>query len=173
MKKLFYFSLFFLVFGFNSFSQNLEISEEKWNSFNPQKLEALNNSGLFLLFPNSPDMNRSNTNSQVFIEQIGDGNKFYSFTFSEQSDLRVFQDGNENIISVLANTKKLDGEIIQHGNNNYSFNFAHDPNRDLNITLLQEGDNHHFERHGSNSIGNDLQFRMTGESQTIIVRNFQ
>ena len=117
--------------------------------------------------------NKVDEGSIVVVEQIGDNNDIYSLTFTGKSELRIFQHGNGNIISLLANAKNLEGKISQNGNNNYSFDFAQDPDQELNINLLQKGNNHHFERYGSNSIGNDLQFKMEGESQTIIVRNFK
>lgn len=109
----------------------------------------------------------------VVVEQVGNNNITYSFTFTGKNELRLFQYGDDNEISVLANARKLEGEIVQNGYNNYSFDFVHDSRQDLEIGLIQEGNNHHFERHGSNSIGNHLKFKMSGDSNSIIVRNFK
>ena len=109
----------------------------------------------------------------VFIEQVGSYNVVETEVLSENSNLELNQYGNENTILIDVLSKSTTGEIIQTGNHNYSFDFAHDPAQEVNLDLIQNGNGHHFERHGSNSIGNNLKFNMTGESQTIIVRNFK
>ena len=161
-------------FGFNSFSQNLTNPEEE--SFINEKKEFGN-----FVPTNFPIQNfqKPKTNkeipkaNQIFIEQIGANNNIDTYTSSENSDLKLFQYGDSNNISFIMDAKNLDGTIIQNGNNNNAFDFTVNANQDVSANLLQQGDNLHFERYGANSISNNLKIIQTGETRSIIVRNFQ
>ena len=111
--------------------------------------------------------------NQIFIEQIGANNNIDAYTSSENSDLKLLQYGDGNYISFITDAQNLDGTIIQDGNNNKSFDFTVNPDQDVSANLLQQGDNLHFERYGANSISNNLKIIQTGETRSIIVRNFQ
>ncbi|WP_029035191.1 hypothetical protein [Salinimicrobium terrae] len=113
------------------------------------------------------------TGHQVFIEQIGSYNVVEAKVVSEKNNLNINQHGNQNTILMEVMSKSTTGNITQTGHQNYSLDFANDPTQEINLDLTQNGNGHHFERYGSNSIGNNLKFEMTGESQTIIVRNFK
>ena len=73
----------------------------------------------------------------------------------------------------MMDAKNLDGTIIQNGDNNNAFDFTVNSNQDVSANLLQQGDKLHFERYGANSISNNLKIIQTGETRSIIVRNFQ
>ena len=63
--------------------------------------------------------------------------------------------------------------IVQNGNYNNIFENIYDPTSNISLTLTQNGQNNYFERFGSNSIGDKLEFTMNGSDTSIIVRNFK
>jgi hypothetical protein len=174
MKTYFYITLLTFFIGFNSFSQNLTNPGEE-NMLN-EKIEFGNFMPANLPFRNfqKSEPNREiPVGNQIFIEQIGANNKIDAYTSSENSDLELFQYGDSNNISFMMDAKNLDGTIIQNGNDNNAFDFTVNANQDVSANLLQQGDNLHFERYGANSISNNLKIIQTGETRSIIVRNFQ
>ena len=70
-------------------------------------------------------------------------------------------------------TLKDQTNIVQHGNNNYLMDNVFSPDSEISLNLMQKGNDLHFERFGSNSIGDNLQFNMTGNFKTLIIRNFK
>jgi len=86
-----------------------------------------------------------------------DDDNIASYTFTLGSDPQmVFQLDNSTLGSIITGPR---GSRLK-------FSIA------ASIELNQTGNNLHFERFGSNDIGDNLQFNMTGESRTIVVRNF-
>ena len=100
--------------------------------------------------------------NRVFIQQVGEGNNIDATIRSQSSNVSYNQNGDFNYIGIKVNVEDYTSTINQQGNNNAA----------ASIELNQTGNNLHFERFGSNDIGDNLQFNMTGESRTIVVRNF-
>ena len=174
MKYASYILILLLFCGNFSFSQNpATLTEEKVLA---EKREFGNFVGLSSLALNSekPEVgNALPSGNQIFIEQIGSQNNVNARTSSQNSDLKLLQYGDGNYISFITDAQNLDGTIIQDGNNNKSFDFTVNPDQDVSANLLQQGDNLHFERYGANSISNNLKIIQTGETRSIIIRNFQ
>ncbi|WP_156101184.1 hypothetical protein [Salegentibacter sp. Hel_I_6] len=110
--------------------------------------------------------------NKVFIQQVGEGNNVTANIRSENSNVSYTQEGNFNHIGVDVFVADYQSTINQNGNNNNFFDQMYNSNTGASMELNQTGDNLHFERFGSNSIGDNLQFNMTGDSRSIIVRNF-
>lgn len=174
MRFFIFFPLVALLFGFAGFSQNAISPEEKqavsenreFGGFISLQPSALN-------FQNSKKNNDLQVGNQIFIQQIGQGNNIEANTSSGNKDLKLIQYGNKNFISLKSNAENLHGAIVQKGDNNTSFDFTTNSSQDISTDLLQQGNNLHFERYGSNSIGNDLKFIQSGDTKSIIVRNFK
>ena len=166
--------LLFIFFVHEGFSQGLLNPEEE--KIISEKMEFGNIYIMQFPFSNfhKPEPNKEiPVGNQIFIEQIGANNNIDAYTSSENSDLELFQYGDSNNISFMIDAKNLDGTIIQNGNNNNAFDFTVNANQDVSANLLQQGDNLHFERYGANSISNNLNIIQTGETRSIIIRNFQ
>ena len=174
MKTNLYMLTLLLFIAFYGFSQNSTNPDEKrilienreFGNFIVLESPTLNSQ-----IPNVK--NELQSSNQIFIEQIGVNNNINTYTSSENSDLKLLQYGDGNYISFITDAQNLDGTIIQDGNNNKSFDFTVNPDQDVSANLLQQGDNLHFERYGANSISNNLKIIQTGETRSIIVRNFQ
>lgn len=112
-------------------------------------------------------------NDDIFIAQVGEGNSSNVNIVSRETSLSLAQFGDENFTSINVNVKDFEGDLLQNGNRNYSATLAHDPNMDLKLGVKQNGNQNHFISHGTNSIGSNLQLNISGDQQTIIVRNFK
>lgn len=112
-------------------------------------------------------------NDGVLIQQVGNGNIVSSKVASKATRLKINQEGDLNYLNSSYNTKSLDHSIQQNGNNNKVFDFQFDPNQENSLNLIQNANNAHFERFGTNSIGNKMKVHMGGNTKTIIVRNFK
>ncbi len=119
---------------------------------------------------------QSNTNigdrNIVVINQIGDSNIAVSQTNSANSSLEYIQIGDRNTIkssnSILQTTERL----IQNGNDNAITNFSFGNVSNSSLQVLQNGNNLRFEKFGTNSLTENLSFRITGNNQTLIIRSF-
>ena len=69
------------------------------------------------------------------------------------------------------NVKTAIVDISQEGFRNVAFDFVNDPTANISLELTQTGDNLFFQREGTNSIIESLQFNQTVASPSIIVKN--
>ncbi|SKB42318.1 hypothetical protein SAMN05660903_00637 [Salegentibacter salinarum] len=122
--------------------------------------------------PESASAAKSLNENNVFIRQVGEGNNVTANISANNTAVSYTQEGNFNHIGVDVNVEDYQSTINQNGNNNNFFDQMYNSDTGASMELNQTGDNLHFERFGSNSIGDKLQFNMTGESRSIIVRNF-
>ncbi|SKB65537.1 hypothetical protein SAMN05660776_2314 [Salegentibacter holothuriorum] len=111
--------------------------------------------------------------NEIFINQIGDRNQVSTTVRVQENKSVYIQTGNYNNIYSNVNAKTLTSSIIQDGDRNKVFSFVNRPAEEVSLELNQQGNNHHFEQFGSNSIGNKMKFQMNGESRSLIVRNFK
>ncbi|MDT0646768.1 hypothetical protein RM545_08705 [Zunongwangia sp. F260] len=110
--------------------------------------------------------------NNIYIAQVGEGNSSYVNMTAEDSNLNLNQEGSYNTIHLEAHVRSMEGTVTQNGNSNFVLNLASDPNLDVPINVRQNGNNLNFESYGVNSIGSKLMFQMTGDANSIIVRNF-
>lgn len=110
--------------------------------------------------------------NSVYVRQIGDFNTTRIITQTNASEINLLQNGNYNDTNLdyTANTAVTD--LVQNGNNNRIKDFVNNPNADISLDLIQEGDYLNFERDGVNELTKSIKFRQTEASPTIIVRSF-
>lgn len=115
---------------------------------------------------------QTKASSQIFIRQVGSENNIYTRLNAEKSNAQFLQNGYKNDLFLNIDAKTFQGKVNQVGDFNRISDNVYAPYDKIELNLTQRGDGHEFQRFGSNSIGNKLKFEMTGNSQTIIVRNF-
>lgn len=110
--------------------------------------------------------------NSVYVRQIGEFNTASIVTNTNASDINLLQNGDSNNteLNYTANTAVAD--LIQNGNNNRISDFANNPDADISLDLVQDGNFLNFEREGVNELTKSLKFRQTEASPTIIVRSF-
>lgn len=112
-------------------------------------------------------------NNEVFINQIGDRNQVYTSVRTQENKSVYIQNGNFNNIYSNVSAKTFASSIVQSGDGHKAFNFVRSPGEEVSLELNQQGSSHHFEQFGSNSIGNKMKFQMSGDSRSLIIRNFK
>lgn len=110
--------------------------------------------------------------SQVYIQQVGVGNYANAQVQSQRAFVDYRQEGNYNYISFDMQATHVENVVYQTGNSNRAFGFM-TGDAQSNLHLSQTGNNQHFEQFGSNSIGDKMQLKMSGNTNAVIVRNFQ
>lgn len=110
--------------------------------------------------------------NSVYVRQIGDFNTTRIATSTNASEINLLQKGdyNDTNLDYTANTAVAD--LIQNGNNNRIRDFVNNPDADISLDLVQDGNYLNFEREGVNELTKSLKFRQTEASPTIIVRSF-
>lgn len=110
--------------------------------------------------------------NSVYVRQIGSYNNAQIQTRTSASEINLLQDGdyNDTNLNYTANTAVAD--LIQNGNNNRIKDFVNNPDADISLDLIQNGNYLNFEREGVNELTKSLKFRQTEASPTIIVRSF-
>ena len=122
---------------------------------------------------NNQKNNRSSSlqGNTIFLQQIGALNSTDIFITSKASELTINQNGSENNVTLGYNVKTAIVDISQEGFRNVAFDFVNDPTANISLELTQTGDNLFFQREGTNSIIESLQFNQTVASPSIIVKN--
>ncbi len=110
--------------------------------------------------------------NSIFIQQVGANNVVLSNIIAESSDIKIFQNGDQNTVEIEESAREIEKVITQNGNNNSVIDFSFNSEISTNLQLIQEGDNLIFERFGSNELSKNLKFKMSGDAKTIIVRSF-
>jgi hypothetical protein len=135
------------------------------------QIQIMQSTGLKPNHPNSGS-NTLNSENNVFITQIGDGNYTNTTITSANSSMKIIQNGNFNSSSSNLNISKINATVVQSGSGNYYNDFATGANESINLELTQQGENLNFERFGVNSTTKDLKVLMKGTDRTVIVRSF-
>ncbi len=110
--------------------------------------------------------------NSIFIKQIGEENTVLYTGVGQSSDIRISQKGERNLIDINEAAREVEKNIIQLGSDNTVVDFSFNADISTNLEIIQEGDQHYFERFGTNELSKNLKFKMTGNARTIIVRSF-
>ena len=113
----------------------------------------------------------SNTTS-IYIEQVGSGNQVSLFSKSESSDINLTQNGNDNSVRTEITALNIIADITQKGDNHFLTEFTNAPSLNLERTINQNGNSQNLTIHGSNSLSEKMSVAMEGNTNTIIIRNF-
>lgn len=111
--------------------------------------------------------------NEIYIQQIGLENAVNSNLISPLTEVKLTQNGSLNNIDLNVTAKSYFTHINQNGDYNNVFENIYAPSSELSLNLSQNGSNNHFERYGSNSIGDKIEFNMNGNNKAILVMNFK
>lgn len=169
MKKFKLSLLIALISVFGALAQtDDDYSNSDTEMFNSEQ-ESLN--FLSTLINNQPNSQvvRSSTdyNNSVFIQQIGNNNYIYSNTQSQTSDIKLIQLGDNNEIGLSINAPSIEADILQNGNNNSVLDNIYSTNQNVQLNLIQNGDNLTLNRIGVNSLTNRIKLVQEGSFKTI------
>lgn len=129
--------------------------------------------GLFGINSEPNPRNEELSGNSVFLRQVGDFNNANIQSNTNASEIKLQQNGDFNRTGLFYNTRTAFADLQQNGDRNTIRDFVIDPNADISLDLIQQGDGLYFERFGSNSLTESLQFRQTPASPVVIIRSFQ
>lgn len=145
---------------FGRFSEQTEISSNFIPSLVPLELNF-----------SDPTIATSEGNN-VFITQTGMNNNIDTKISSQDAIVELDQSGESNDVQLEIEADMVRGVVVQKGNNNEIFDYVLSSDEPVFFDFKQEGNNHHIESYGSNSISNGLKVELIGNSKAIIIKNF-
>ena len=109
--------------------------------------------------------------SGIQIQQIGDLNQVKAFLKSNETKVAVNQNGDRNELFLDKSAKTLTQNIVQQGNNNKINDFTLNTNYNVNMEMIQKGDNQNIQNIGTNSLSKNMKITQTGNGASIILIN--
>ncbi|MDC8006195.1 hypothetical protein POV27_19235 [Aureisphaera galaxeae] len=109
--------------------------------------------------------------SAIFIEQIGDDNRITANTDANSVSFNFLQRGDANNIYLNVKAEAINETVIQNGDRHSFVDFSSGSSVH-NLQLIQDGNGQNLTLYGKNSISEEMKINMTGDSQSIIIRNF-
>jgi len=162
-------ALIFLV-SFCSFSQQEQVDgSSKSDLFNSDNERFNLYSSINFTQSNSIQNSSTSEQNDILIRQIGDYNRVYSQTQSSSSSLELLQYGNSNEIDLIINAPSIKGTVLQNGNNNSVLDNIYYTNQNVELNVIQNGNNLSLNRIGVNSLTNKLQLTQEGSFKTITI----
>lgn len=113
----------------------------------------------------------SRIQSGVQIQQIGDFNKVYAVLKSSDTKVAVDQNGDRNALLLDKNAKTITQSVVQQGDNNKITDFTLHTNYNVNMEMIQKGDNQSIQNIGTNSLSKNMKITQTGNGASIILIN--
>lgn len=113
----------------------------------------------------------SRIQSGVVIQQIGDFNKVYASLKSNDTKVAVDQKGDRNALFLDKNAKTITQNVVQQGDNNKISDFTLYTNYNVNMEMIQKGDNQNIQNIGTNSMSKNMKITQTGNGASIILIN--
>lgn len=110
-------------------------------------------------------------NNGVQIQQIGSFNTFYADIKSNESKVSVVQNGVDNKAYLSKNVKSVVQNVLQEGQHNTIDDFSLYSNYDVNMELIQQGDNQNIHNYGTNSISKNMKVIQSGNGASVILIN--
>jgi len=162
--------IFTILYSFCCFSQQdglNEYSSEILNSEN-EFINILNSVSLTQISPIENSVSNQQGND-ILIRQIGDYNRVFSQTQSSSSSLELLQYGNSNEIDLVINAPSINGTVLQNGNNNSVLDNIYYTNQNVELNVIQNGNNLSLNRIGVNSLTNKLQLVQEGSFKSITI----
>lgn len=122
---------------------------------------------------NATRSSTARTTSAVYLRQVGFNNQADIQSQSNATNIVVTQNGNNNDVDLDYKVNSVEATVVQNGNGNRVRDYVLDKNKDVEFNLTQQGTNLTFDKFGSNSMTDKIEFTQTGANKTIIVRSFQ
>jgi hypothetical protein len=110
--------------------------------------------------------------NETYIEQIGQNSTVQVTTDTDKSNISVLQKGADNQFALHVTAQSYNGFFVQLGNQHRYSEYMNNPSQIVETQLLQEGSGQQLIMHNRNSLSDGLKIKMTGESQSVVIRNF-
>jgi mRNA deadenylase 3'-5' endonuclease subunit Ccr4 len=107
----------------------------------------------------------------ILIQQIGDLNKVIANLKSNEVKVAINQNGDRNLLLLDKDAKSITQNIVQQGDNNKISDFTLYTNYNVNMEMVQKGDNQNIQNIGTNSLSKNMKITQTGNGASIILIN--
>lgn len=109
--------------------------------------------------------------SGINIQQIGDLNTVIANLKSNEIKVAVNQNGDSNQLFLDKKAKSITQNFVQQGDNNKISDFTLNTNYNVNMEMIQKGDNQNIQSIGTNSMSKNMKITQTGNGASIILIN--
>ncbi|MFT5964646.1 MAG: adenylate cyclase [Flavobacterium sp.] len=107
----------------------------------------------------------------VNIKQIGSYNSLKIYLKAESVAVSVVQNGTGNQLELEREANSIKQKVVQEGQNNSIKDFSIYTNNNVNIELIQQGNNQSILNYGSNSISENMKVVQSGNGAAVIIIN--
>ncbi|WP_281631875.1 hypothetical protein [Flavobacterium luteolum] len=114
---------------------------------------------------------KSKIQTGIQIQQIGDLNKVHANLKSNETKVAVTQNGDYNTLLLDKNAKTITQNVVQQGNNNRITDYTLYTKYNVNMEMIQNGDNQNIQNIGTNSLSKNMKITQTGNGASIILIN--
>ena len=163
-------SLFFLFFSFVSFAQE----NEENNGLDQNSTAILNKAGMLHLVDDVKSKEAlllKKYPNGVIINQIGASNYMNTKLKAENINVSIVQNGSENQLLVDKHANEIYQKIVQEGKHNSITDLSPYANCNVNMEIIQKGDNQNVQNYGTNSLSKNMKVIQSGNGASVIILN--
>ncbi|WP_426064612.1 hypothetical protein [Flavobacterium sp. DSP2-3-1] len=107
----------------------------------------------------------------VMIQQIGSFNYVNANLKAKDINVALVQNGSDNEIFMDKNANSIVQKIVQEGQSNYVKDFSLYVNYDINMEIIQKGNNQNIQNYGTNSLSKNMKIIQSGNGASVIIIN--
>ena len=107
----------------------------------------------------------------VMIQQIGSFNYVNANLKAKDINVALVQNGIDNEIFMDKNANSIVQKIVQEGQSNYVKDFSLYVNYDINMEIIQKGNNQNIQNYGTNSLSKNMKIIQSGNGASVIIIN--
>ncbi|MEN2487556.1 hypothetical protein AAYQ05_07125 [Flavobacterium sp. B11] len=172
MKTLFLNSVLFLLFSTAFYAQEKE-DDSDFKNYSSSVFNSKEKAFSIVSTMDKKNKNELNKNIPlgVQIQQIGAYNVVNAALKSNETKVAVDQNGEHNTLLLDKSAKTITQNIVQEGSNNRISDFTLKTNYDVNMEMIQKGDNQNIQSIGTNSLSKNMRITQTGNGASIILIN--
>lgn len=171
--KAFYLNIIILFITTTSFSQEAESNNDNYQ--NDPSLLYSKIAALHLASNNTKSrenlLSQNNLQNGVLIQQIGNFNYIDTSLKAKEINVSVVQKGDENQLFIDKQANEITQKILQQGQNNFITDFSLYSHYNINMEIVQRGDNQNIQSFGTNSISKDMKIIQSGNGASVIIIN--
>jgi minor curlin subunit len=112
-----------------------------------------------------------NLQRDVMIQQIGSFNYVNANLKAKDINVSLVQNGIDNEIFMDKNANSIVQKIVQEGKSNYIKDFSLYVNYDINMEIIQKGNNQNIQNYGTNSLSKNMKIIQSGNGASVIILN--
>ncbi|WP_426092504.1 hypothetical protein [Flavobacterium sp. DSR3-2] len=107
----------------------------------------------------------------VMIQQVGSFNYVNANLKAKDINVALVQNGIDNEIFMDKNANSIVQKIVQEGQSNYVKDFSLYVNYDINMEIIQKGNNQNIQNYGTNSLSKNMKIIQSGNGASVIIIN--